>query len=603
MTTPPISQVCRLVLALSVSSAVAVADSPQPVSPGSPVAPVRLADSCPTFSWSGTEEANGHELVVYHVEEDGSLSTALHNKVPGDARGWTPPAADCPVPGSSYAWAVRALTDDGPGSWSELLLFETAGMPSDDEVRQALEVLQRYRDGLEGGVGDDLAPSRRADERPMRSAQIRQGASPSPTPSHPGRAQDPPLRTSTIGAGPTPQVITPPASFSLNLAGDINLAGSVFREGLPFVHSDADRTRRNSAVGINALTKVSPIPGYEDTTGINNTAFGYQALRENTIARHNTAVGANALGETVGGSFNTAVGSEALAMNTGGGANTAIGWSALASNQDGSSNVAVGSEALSSNYDGIWNVAVGTWAMRDNVNGEQNVAVGLQALETNTSGQHNTALGTGAMYSNLDGSLNTAVGTGAGFAWETGDDNIAIGRGAYGTASESGVIRIGSNTFQDKTIIAGIANGVGTFNDHDVCIENSGHLGPCGSSSARFKTDVRPMAPVEGLAELQPVSFRYREEYADEKEPVLRYGLIAEQVAEIFPSLVGRDPEGRPSTVRYDMLTPLLLAEIQSQREMIQGQQSDLKRLRSLDSEVAALRLQLAKLSKGKRFR
>ena len=33
--------------------------------------------------------------------------------------------------------------------------------------------------------------------------------------------------------------------------------------------------------------------------------------------------------------------------------------------------------------------------------------------------------------------------------------------------------------------------------------------------------------------------------------------------------VVGRDSEGRPSTVRYDRLTPLLLAQVQRQEEEI----------------------------------
>ena len=43
----------------------------------------------------------------------------------------------------------------------------------------------------------------------------------------------------------------------------------------------------------------------------------------------------------------------------------------------------------------------------------------------------------------------------------------------------------------------------------------------------------------------------------------MQYGLIAEEVAETFPELLVRDADGRPQTVRYHLLTPLLLAEVQ----------------------------------------
>ncbi len=45
--------------------------------------------------------------------------------------------------------------------------------------------------------------------------------------------------------------------------------------------------------------------------------------------------------------------------------------------------------------------------------------------------------------------------------------------------------------------------------------------------------------------------------------PSREYGLIAEQVAEVFPELVVTDETGRPYTVRYDQLAPLLLNELQ----------------------------------------
>ena len=41
----------------------------------------------------------------------------------------------------------------------------------------------------------------------------------------------------------------------------------------------------------------------------------------------------------------------------------------------------------------------------------------------------------------------------------------------------------------------------------------------------------------------------------------LEYGLIAEEVAEIFPDLVVYDEEGQPFTVKYHLLSSMLLNE------------------------------------------
>jgi hypothetical protein len=92
-------------------------------------------------------------------------------------------------------------------------------------------------------------------------------------------------------------------------------------------------------------------------------------------------------------------------------------------------------------------------------------------------------------------------------------------------------------------------------------------------SSARFKQDVQDMgAASETLMALRPVTFRYREDVAD-GEAGSQYGLIAEEVAEVAPDLVIHDAEGRPFTVRYHQLAPMLLNELQKQQRTIEGQQ------------------------------
>ena len=46
----------------------------------------------------------------------------------------------------------------------------------------------------------------------------------------------------------------------------------------------------------------------------------------------------------------------------------------------------------------------------------------------------------------------------------------------------------------------------------------------------------------------------------------LQYGLIAEEVAKVYPELVVRDEKGRIDGVRYDELAPMLLNEAQNRR-------------------------------------
>jgi hypothetical protein len=60
---------------------------------------------------------------------------------------------------------------------------------------------------------------------------------------------------------------------------------------------------------------------------------------------------------------------------------------------------------------------------------------------------------------------------------------------------------------------------------------------------------------------LRSVTFRYKPDPVGERQ----YGLIAEEVAAIYPELVSCDAYGKVVTVRYHELVPMLLNELQKQ--------------------------------------
>jgi Chaperone of endosialidase len=83
------------------------------------------------------------------------------------------------------------------------------------------------------------------------------------------------------------------------------------------------------------------------------------------------------------------------------------------------------------------------------------------------------------------------------------------------------------------------------------------------------KDDIRDMGVAsQDLLKLRPVTFRYKLEH-DDGPGLLQYGLIAEEVAEIYPELVVLDKEGQPSGVRYHVLPAMLLNELQRQQREI----------------------------------
>jgi hypothetical protein len=80
------------------------------------------------------------------------------------------------------------------------------------------------------------------------------------------------------------------------------------------------------------------------------------------------------------------------------------------------------------------------------------------------------------------------------------------------------------------------------------------------TSSARYKRDIETMANrSEGLLKLRPVTFSYK----DDTAAAPHYGLIAEEVAAVYPELVTRTVSGEVQTVKYHELIPMLLNELQ----------------------------------------
>jgi hypothetical protein len=331
----------------------------------------------------------------------------------------------------------------------------------------------------------------------------------------------------------------------------------------------------NTATGYDAL--------HSDTTGYYNTADGYEALVFNTIGGYNTASGSTALYSNTSGGYDTATGASALYSNTSGFYNTAVGYEALYSNTTADYNTATGYEALFYNTTGGGNTATGYDALVSNSAGNGNTAYGFEALFSNGTNGDNSAVGYGALYSNTTGGGNTAVGAEALSNNSTGGGNIAIGSeaaynittggynidiGSEGSSGDSETIRIGAPGTQTSFYAAGI-DGVTVSSGVEVFINSSGQLGTV-NSSLRFKEDVHDMGDASSaILRLRPVTYRYRQPYADGSKPV-DYGLIAEEVAEVYPDLVVRGTDGQIQTVQYQKLTPMLLNELQKQHQLLE---------------------------------
>jgi len=168
------------------------------------------------------------------------------------------------------------------------------------------------------------------------------------------------------------------------------------------------------------------------------------------------------------------------------------------------------------------------------------------------------------------------MGFGAGTNVTTANHVIAIG--ALGA-------NVSDSCFIDN-IYSNVQPVVGIDPDY-VTITSTGRLGRANVSSRRYKHDIKPMAKTsEALFSLKPACFRYNKEY--DATQTLAFGLIAEEVAEVYPDLVGRNARGQPESVRYDQINAMLLNEFLKEHSKVEEQAAVIAQLKTQMEAVAS---------------
>lgn len=185
-----------------------------------------------------------------------------------------------------------------------------------------------------------------------------------------------------------------------------------------------------------------------------------------------------------------------------------------------------------------------------------------------------------ATINGVPGKTRNDLGLGVTLGYKI-NDNLSLTTGYKSTINDGAPDALRLNQFVFSV----------TYGWHRI-IEGSKRLRQSGTSasSRRFKEDIRDMEnATDNLSRLRPVSFYYKPEYDDSKNRTLQYGLIAEEVAAIYPELVIYDKDGQPSTVNYQLLAPMLLNEVQKQQKVIAGQQEQISNLQQQLDRLAAL--------------
>lgn len=366
---------------------------------------------------------------------------------------------------------------------------------------------------------------------------------------------------------------------------------------------------RSTSIGYNSMFNADSRTAGRITY---NTAVGYEALRGGTNAlnnsgRYNTALGDQALLSNTSGNFNVASGVSALYSNTTGEANAAIGTSALYYNTTGNYNTAFGISALDQNRTGNRNTSVGAYSGRLNetteTTGSNNVYLGNEAGRNNVSGSNNTFLGTDTDAANTNYNYAVAIGSGAiierSNAMALGGNTVATRTrvginvsnplfsmhinqiGAVGLGIDNGTNRW---EFWNNNVLRMYYNGVqrGNFNETNGVYTSI--------SDRKLKTNIQSLdETLSKISKLKPSSYIFKHDNNNRRQ----IGFIAQEVNEIFPEFVYLNKTNTPErpeedlyTLDYSGLSVIAIKAIQEQQEIIEKQQVEINRLKTLEDKL-----------------
>jgi hypothetical protein len=212
-------------------------------------------------------------------------------------------------------------------------------------------------------------------------------------------------------------------------------------------------TTNSIAVGTNALASV--------TTGLRNIAIGTDALSSITTGNNSVAIGNNALKNWNNVNVCVAVGTDSLMSNIVGTQNTAFGFQTL-KNTTAANNSAFGHNALNNNLAGTGNAAFGSLAATTFTSGGSNTFIGFQAGYALASGNNNIFVGVSGVGPTFlsSGDNNILIGNIAQPSTPIVNDEITLGNSAN-TVLRCAVTSITSlSDSRDKEEVAELAVGL-----------------------------------------------------------------------------------------------------------------------------------------------
>ena len=307
----------------------------------------------------------------------------------------------------------------------------------------------------------------------------------------------------------------------------VNNGGSVFF-GLGAGQNDDQVTNYNVFVGENA--------GNAMTTGRRNVGVGYNALSNQFRQHDNVAVG-----------FNAANAFEDVRRTI------AVGSNAMSSVDSVDFNIALGHNALINHEERNYNIAVGAFTLGNSINARNNVALGTGALSSMVSGGFNVAIGHRAGESSVGNNYCVYLGHMAG-ANNTSGRRMFIDNSATATPLIWGDFSVDSIVINGSILITSNLTYGGNITD---------------VSDRRLKTKIKKEKNIlPKLVQLQ--GYRYTKNING--IATREYGLVAQEVENVFPKLVRRfNPNNDYIGISYTQFIPLILEAEKEQWAQLQN--------------------------------
>ncbi len=203
-----------------------------------------------------------------------------------------------------------------------------------------------------------------------------------------------------------------------------------------------------------------------------------------------------------------------------------------------------------------------------NATGGQSICIGASdgtSVGAAASTARSIAIGTGASVATADRILlgnaaSTAVAVGIGIAAPASKLHVVGAAGSPVVTFAAGSAALTSAPVLTNLVASALVDRLSINASNQVFRV---------TSSKRFKENFRSIDNIAyKIYELKPQMFDYKEENGGTKDYL---GFVAEEVAEVFPSLVNYDDDGTPRSVKYECFHALSIKEIQKHQQQLQA--------------------------------